>query len=159
MAIFDKLVEFADATAVAETADSWYNLGSSTDMSVARDVGNGTPVYLVVTVDTEVITGGSAGTLQFRLVSDAGATPSTTAPTIHAYSSLLVTDGTDANDALLKAGQFPWVIALPVEGEPYEQYLGVQYSPGTTDTTAGKVNAYLTLTPPTTRKVYPDASN
>jgi Bbp16 len=156
--IMDKYNEFADAVTVANTADAWYNLGSQIDLDVVRDIGNGTPVYLVITVGTEIITGGSAGTLQFRLVSDDSASISTTVPSIHSYSPIYVTDGTDANDAEMKAGQAPWVQALPIEGEQYEAFLGVQYSPGTVDTTAGAVNAFLTLDP-YGYKAYPDGAH
>jgi hypothetical protein len=53
------------------------------------------------------------------------------------------------------------VIQLPLEGAVYERYLGVQYNVTTTDTTAGAVSAYLTLTPPMTHNfnMYPDAVN
>lgn len=160
MAILDDRNEFADAVSVANTAGSTYNLGDVIDTSVVRDIGNGQPVYLVLSVDTEIITGGAAGVLAFQLISDSTTTPSTDGTqSIHAKSEDYVTDGTDANDAELKAGQYPWVITLPVEGQQYERYLGVQYTVTTTDTTAGNVNAYLTLTPPTTRKTYADATN
>jgi len=159
MAILDERLELADASTAVAAAASTVNVGDVIDSSVARDVGNGQPIYLVVSVDTEIITGGSAGTLQFQLVSDGVTTPSTTTQTIHAISEEYVTDGTDANDAELKAGQFPFVIALPVEGQQYERYIGLQAIIGTTTITAGAVSAYLTLTPPTTRKTYADAVN
>ncbi len=158
MAILDERTEFADAVSVAQTAGSRFNLGDVVDLNNIgisaggsaqdRDIGAGQTVYLVINVDTEIITGGAAGTLQFHLVSDDVSTPDTSTATIHASSPTYVTDGTDANDAELKAGGYPWVIALPQEGEQYERYLGVQYNVTTTDTTAGAVNAFLTLDPP-----------
>lgn len=158
MAILDERTEFADAASVAQTAGT-YNLTNVIDSSVVRDLGQGQTVYLVVGVDTEIITGGSAGTIQFQLVSDSTESISTTTQSIHAISEEFVTDGTDANDAELKAGEYPFVVALPPEGQQYERYLGVQYIIGSTTTTAGNVNAYLTLDPPTTTKSYPDANN
>ena len=158
MAWLDERNEFADAVSVANAAAT-INVGDTIDSTVARDLGNGAPIYLVVSVDTEIITGGSAGTIQFQLVSDSTAVPSTDgSQAIHAISEEYVTDGTDANDAELKAGQYPFVVALPWQGQQYERYLGVQAIIGTTTTTAGNVNAFLTFDPP--RNVsYPDAVN
>jgi hypothetical protein len=156
--ILDERTEFCDAVSVAAAAGT-ANVGDIIDSSVVRDLGSGHPIYLVVNVDTEIITGGSAGTIQFRLVSDSTTTISTTTASVHAISPEYVTDGTDANDAELKAGEFPWVITLPQEGEQYERYLGIQVITGTTTTTAGAINAFLTLDPPNNKKTYPDASN
>jgi hypothetical protein len=161
MAIFDSRTEFCDAVSVAAAAGTAL-VGSQIDTSVVRDVGQGQPVYLVVNVDTEIITAGAAGTIQFKLASDATAVISTTTSSIHAISPEYVTDGTDANDAELKAGQYPWVIALPMEGEQYEQFLGILVVTGTTTTTAGAINAFLTLDPPRAGKgvdSYADATN
>src|ERR1044071_4318389 len=70
--ILDKRTEFADAVSVAATAGTAL-IGSQIDLTTARDIGNGRPVYLIITTDTEIITGGSAGTIQFKLASDATA--------------------------------------------------------------------------------------
>ncbi len=158
MAIMDANLEFADAVSVANAAAT-INIGDVIDMSVVRDIGNGQPVYLVISVDTEIITGGSAGTIQFQLVSDAVTTPSTTTATIHAISEEFVTDDTLLIDDELRAGEFPFVVALPLEGPEYERYLGIQAIIGTTTTTAGNINAYLTLDPVHAPRSYPDASN
>ena len=113
-----------------------------------RDIGNGEPLYLVINVDTEIITGGNAGTMQFVLVSDSTDTIATDgSQSIHYMSEVFVTDGTDANDARFKVGQYPVVIALPTQGVPYERYLALQVYALTTTTTAGKINAFLTPTP------------
>jgi len=155
--IIDSRTEFADAVSVANAAAT-INVGNQIDSSVVRDLGQGQPVYLIMTVDTEIITGGAAGTIQFRLVSDDSASISTTAASVHAISPQYVTDGTDANDAELKAGQVPWHITLPVEGEQYEQFLGIQAIIGTTTTTAGNVSCWLSLDPYGWKAV-PDATN
>jgi hypothetical protein len=155
--ILDERTEFADAVSVAQTAGT-YNLGDVIDTSVVRDMGQGQPVYLVLTVDTEVITGGVAGTIQFQLVSDAVTTPDTSTATKHLYSPVYTTDDAGANSPELNAGGVPWIVALPAEGEQYERYVGVQYVVATTTTTAGNVNAFLTLDP-YGWKSYPDAVN
>ena len=69
-----------------------------------------------------------------------------------------MTDDANANDPQLNAGGVICVQPLPVEGHEYERYLGVQYTIGTTTTTAGNVNAFLTLDP-YGWKSYPDATN
>lgn len=159
MAIIDERTEFADAVSVAAAAGT-ANIGDVIDSSVVSDLGRVQPVYLVINVDTEIITGGAAGTLKFRLVSDATGTIATDgSATVHVESPAYVTDGTDANAAQLKAGAYPLVMALPGEGAVYERYLAVQAVTATTTTTAGAINAYLTLDPPTTVTSYPDAAN
>ncbi len=156
--ILDKNLEFADAASVAQAAGV-DNVGSTIDMTVVRDVGQGHPIYLVINVDTEIITGGSAGTIQFRLVSDSTAVPSADeTPTLHVTSEEFVTDDSAANDSELNAGQYPFVVALPSQGPEYERYLGIQTVIGTTTVTAGAINAFLTLDP-VGWKAYPDATN
>jgi hypothetical protein len=156
--IMDKFVEFADAVSVAAAAGT-ANIGSQIDMSVVRDLGQGQPVYLVVNVDTEIITGGVAGTIKFQLVSDSTASIATNGTqTIHAESATYVTDDAGANDVQMNAGEVPFHITLPIEGVEYEQFLGVQAVIATTTVTAGAINAFLTLDP-YGAKHYPDASN
>lgn len=142
--ILDELNEFCDATSVALAAGT-HLLGDQIDIEDLRGLGGDQALYLVITIDTEVITGGNAGTLQFVLASDAQAAIATDgSATVHAQSKAFVTDGTDANDALLKAGKTAWAIQLPLEGNTYERYLGVLAVVATTTITSGKVNAFLT---------------
>lgn len=156
--IMDDRLEFADAVSVAAAAGTAL-IGDQIPLSVVRDIGNGEPVYLVITIDTEVITGGTAGTLTFQLASDASASIATDgSATVHYESRAFVTDGTDANDAKLKAGQVAVCVALPLEGVAYEGFLGILAVTATTTTTAGAINAFLTLDP-TGWKAYADADN
>jgi hypothetical protein len=141
--ILDERSEFADAVSVAAAAGTAV-LGDVIDLGPnQRDVGNGEPLYFVVTVDTEVITGGVAGTIRFELVSDSTADLATS-PTIHFASKDFVTDDAGANDAELNAGGVPVAVAIPVEGPVYERFLGVRRVIGTTTITAGAVSAFLT---------------
>lgn len=145
--ILDERGEFADAVSVAAAAGTAL-IGDVIDLEVARDIGNGEPVYLMITTDTEIITGGAAGTLTFQLASDAQAAIATDGTaSIHFQTKAFVTDGTDANDAELKAGATIAMIALPLEGVPYERYLGILAVTATTTTTAGAINASLTADP------------
>ena len=154
--ILDKLAEFCDATSVAAGASTAL-VGNVMDLgSATRDLGNGQPVYLVINVDTEIITGGSAGTILFQLASDAQAAIATDASaTVHLTTATLVTDDAAANSDLLNAGATILVAALP-QGTTYERYLGILCTIGTTTVTAGKINAFLTADP-TGWKAYADA--
>lgn len=153
--ILDELLEFCDATAVAGDAGTAL-LGDVIDLgTVSRDIGNGQPMYLCIQTDTEIITGGSAGTIQFKLVSDAQAAIAVDgSATVHLTSPSIVTDGTDANGALAKAGATILFAALPMD-TIYERYLGVICTIGVTTVTAGKINAFLTADPHGWR-AYPD---
>lgn len=139
--IIDKFNEFADATSVAGTAGTAV-IGNVIDLGAeSRDIGNGEPLYLVIQTDTEVITGGSAGTIKFQLASDSTADLATSA-TVHFETGTLVTDDAAANSAALNAGGVIAAVALP--NGTYERYLGVRAVIGTTEVTAGKINAFLT---------------
>lgn len=156
--IFDSRNEFADAVSVAHAAGT-VNLGNVIDLEDLRDIGVGDPdVYLVITVDTTVITGGAAGTIQFQLVSDAVDPPDTGGTaSVHFQSPVYATGAAGSTD--LVAGDFVLQVCIPLEGVvPYERYLGVQYIIGTTTTTAGAVNAFLTFDAHAA-KSYADAVN
>lgn len=144
--ILDEKLELCDATSVVLTAGATpQNIGDIIDTGVARDLGGDRALYLVITVDTEVITGGAAGSLAFQLVSDSTDTIATDgSQSIHYVSEAFITDDTAVNDARLKAGQKPVIVQLPAEGVPYERYLALQAVCLTTNTTAGKINAFLT---------------
>lgn len=153
--ILDERTEFADAVSVAAAAGTAL-IGDVIDLSAtSRDVGHGNPLYLVIQTDTEIITGGTAGTIEFQLASDAQAAIATDgSATVHLSSGSLVTDDAAANDDRLNAGGYILVAALP-QGT-YERYLGVLATIGTTTVTAGKINAFLTPQAPVIRS-YPDA--
>lgn len=156
--IMDERTEFADAVSVAAAAGTAL-IGDVIPLSVVRDLGNGQPVYLVITTAVEIITGGAAGTIKFQLVSDAAAAIATDgSATVHYDTGTFVTDGTDANDPELKAGATICCVALPLEGVPYEGFLGILAVTATTTTTAGAINAFLTLDPHG-NKIYPEGVN
>lgn len=143
--ILDERLEFADAVSVAAAAGTAL-IGDVIDLQTARDIGNGEPIYLVITCDTEIITGGSAGTLGFQLASDAQAAIATDGTaTVHWASQLFVTDDAAVNAAQFNAGGIIAAIAIPMEGPVFERYLGILAVTATTTTTAGKINAFLTL--------------
>ena len=151
MSIMDKNLEFADATSVGTPNNTTVNCGNVVDSEVARDIGNGRVVYLNISVDTAITSGGAA-TVAFLLVSDATGT--------------IATDGTATKhietDAIavasLVAG-YSMSIPLPLESPAYEQYLAFQVKETAGQAlTAGNVNAWLSLDPANAWKGYADNS-
>lgn len=155
--IMDDRLEFADAVSVAAAAGTAL-IGDVYDSGVAaRDLGSGGQIYLVITTDTEIITGGSAGTIKFQLVSDAQAAIATDgSATVHFDTGTFVTDDAAANSNQLNAGGVIAMVALPLQGAVYERYLGILAIIATTTVTAGKINAFLTRDPAAWR-AYADA--
>lgn len=141
--ILDERNEFADAVSVAGSAGTAL-IGDVIDLGgTSQDVGNGQPLYLVIQTDTEIITGGTAGTIKFILASDASASIATDGTaTVHFDTGTFVTDDAAANSAALNAGGVIAAVALP--NGTYERYLGILATIGTTTVTAGKINAFLT---------------
>lgn len=143
MAILDSRNEFADAVSVAAAAGTAL-IGSQIDLeSIGLDVGESAPnLWLVITTDTEIITGGAAGTIKFQLVSDAQAAIAVDgSATVHWDSGTIVTDDAAANDNRLNVGGVIAKLKLPAGN--YERYLGILAITATTTTTAGKINAFL----------------
>ena len=154
--ILDSLLEFADATSVAAAAGTAL-IGDVIDLQEARDIGNGEPIYLVIQCATSIITGGAAGTVKFQLASDAQAAIATNgSATVHFDTGTFVTDD-DALNAL-DAGATIAAVALPMEGNAYERYLGILCVTATTTTTAGAINAFLTKDV-SKWTAYPDGQN
>jgi hypothetical protein len=100
--ILDERNEFADAVSVAAAAGTAL-IGDVIDLgSASRDIGAGQPLYLIIQTSTEIITGGSAGTIKFQLASDSTANLATSA-TIHIETATFVTDDAATKRSLLGA--------------------------------------------------------
>lgn len=139
--ILDSTTEFCDAVAVAAAAGTAL-LGSQIDLGVTGS-GDADELYLVITVDTDIVTAGVAGTIQFAVASDSTASVSTTTATKHLLTPAFVTGASG-----LPAGTILFVGELPQGGgtiNDYERFLGLLCITGTTATTAGKINAFLTV--------------
>lgn len=140
--ILDERLEFGDALDVTGVAGAAALIGDVVDLGEdGLDVGLGEDIYFVITTDTEIITGGNAGTVIFSLVSDSTANLATS-PTTHFSTGALVTDDAAVNDSRLNAGGVICAVKLPVG--TYERYLGILEDIDTTTITAGKINAFLT---------------
>lgn len=155
--ILDERTEFADAASVAAAAGTAL-IGDVIDLGdIGANIGVSSDLWFVITVDTEIITGGAAGTIRFQLASDAQAAIDTGGTaTVHLDTGTLVTDDSAANDSRLNAGATLYAAKLP--SMSYERYLGVLCITATTTTTAGKINAFLTPTL-AANKHYPDGAN
>jgi len=157
--ILDKLNQFASNVSVAASAGT-AQVGDVMDLGLTpQDLGNGKPMYLVIVGgDTAIITGGSAGTIQFELASDAQPAIATngTAST-HLQTGAFATD--DAALTAINVGTNVFMGALPTgAGVAYERYLGVLVKTGTTTTTAGTITAFLTFDP-SAWKAYADGAS
>lgn len=158
--IIDERTEFADAASVAAAAGTAL-IGDVLDSSaIARDLGMGENLYLVITCATEIITGGAAGTIKFQLVSDAQAAIAVNgSATVHLDTGTFVTDDSAANDTAMNAGEIIYCAPLPIQGKVYERYLGILAIVDVTTVTAGAINAFLTLDPPRGKKLYAEGAN
>lgn len=149
--LLDERTEFADATALNTGAAGTYLVGDVIDLEVARDLGGGRPLWLVIQVDTTATSGGAA-TAVFTLASDAQAA-------IAVDGSATVHFATSARTvASLVAGLTVVAVQMPAEPPVYERFLGILQTTAVAAFTAGKINAFLT--PNYARvKHYADASN
>ena len=145
--ICDKLATFADDLAVNTGAAGSYIIGDQIDLQVVRNIGVAlgfAQTWLVVKVNTTFTSGGSA-TAQFNLVTDDNG--SLSSPTVLLSSAALPVASLTAGTAIL-------ISALPVGGNAYERYIGIQQVTGVAAFTAGKIDAFITTTPPV-RYAYP----
>lgn len=148
--ILDEFGEFADAVALNTGGAANYLIGDVIDLQIARDIGQGEPVWFVITVDTLPVS--ATGTLAFVLASDAQAA--------------IATDGTATEHirtpaklaANMAAGQVLYAGMIPSEGNVYERYLGVLQVTAIAAFSAGKINAFLTKDF-AKWKAYADATN
>ncbi|MBT7453087.1 MAG: hypothetical protein HN796_04310 [Gemmatimonadetes bacterium] len=145
--IMDSLLEFADGEDLSQTTGT-YLATNQIDLQEARDIGNGKTLYLVIQIDVAVE--GTSSTVNFRLRSDSTAATHATTSTAHIETGAIA-------EATLVAG-YQAIIPLPLEGNAYERYLGLQAIVGTATTTAGTYSAFLTFDP-SGNKSYPDATN
>lgn len=134
MAILDRFTIIAEATeAFGTTAAGEVTIGTSFPIRTQRDIGNGQPIYLVLQVDTAFV--GSGGSVNFKVKSGPEAALSTS-PTTHLET------GATAVTALVPGKR--WVFELPL-GQDYQEYVGVTATSTGANTTAGKIDAYISM--------------
>jgi hypothetical protein len=144
--IIDELLEFCDATSAVINVGNAI-IGDVIDLGAAGiNMGQtGKPVYLVIQVDTAFSDAADAGTatIQFQLASDSTANLATS-KTIHIDTGAIPI-------ASLVAG-YEKIYPLPIS-DTYERYVGLWETVATTNLDAGKINAFLTLDPPSWKPV------
>jgi len=134
--ITDKLATFADDTALNTGAAADYVIGDQIDLGANYQLWDVDELYLVIDVAVAATSGGSA-TLAVSLVTDDNAALSSptkvfTTPVIPVAS--------------LVAGYVLAKVEIP-KGVAWERYIGIVQTTGTAAFTAGKLNAFLTMSP------------
>lgn len=129
--ITDALLQLSNAQAVTASAVSTNTI----DLGVARDVGNGEPLEVDITVDTTVTAAGAA-TVNFQVISSAAA--ALTSPNVIAQTDAIGKAELPAGRQPIRIRISPHVLAsLPIG----QRYLGVQYTVATGPLTAGAFTA------------------
>jgi len=123
----DKLLEFSDAQAVTAAAAST----NVVDFSVARDLGNGRPLYLVLGCVVAMTDAGSDSTLAVAIQTDSD----------EAFGTA-VTLGTVHTFAATTAANTQVVIPLSI-GWAYDRYVRLYYTPANGNLTTGSFDAFL----------------
>lgn len=130
----DAYLQLSSSQAVTSTAVSTNTL----DLQSTRDIGEGTPLYVVITVDEAAAASGSA-TVQFQLIVSANADLS---------SADVLIETAALGKAELTAGHKPIVLPIPpsiLTAQPIgKRYFGVNYVVATGPLTAGKFSATVT---------------
>lgn len=126
--ILDNQLVLSDAQAISGTAATAIVSTNTVDLlSAGSDIGTGEPLYLTVNVTTTVV-GGSGG-VKIDYIQSASANLSS--------PDVLLSVTTAATPA---AGTVVWQTALP---QNTKRYVGVQYTPLTSNTTAGAMSAAI----------------
>lgn len=152
MTMLDNLAEFADDAAATMTAGSTaLVLTSQMDLTQARDIGVGEPIYLIVSVGGTALQAAGAGSIEVQFVSDSSASIATdTSVTYHLRSpSITTANNTTSNPKgkVLFAAPIPAFGATGTGISAYEKFIGVRLLATTQNITGGTINAYLTTDP------------
>ena len=130
--ICDRENQFSDAQVVTTGSENGILSTDKMDLGVARNIGAGEEMWIVVIVDTTFTSSGSDDTLAVDLVTDDN--PGLNSPTV-----------------IQRLGTFPAVSAAGTAikarvpfSNSYERYIGLLYTAATGPLTAGAVTAVMT---------------
>ena len=151
----DERSEFCDAEAISPAQGSTALIGDVIDLgTVPRDIGQGQPVYLVLSVDT-IFDGGTS--YQFILASDDQAAIRVASVAGEEIRHVL----TDVIPEATWIQGFTLTLPLPMGGVEgtgtYKRFLGILLV-DVGSSTSGNINAFLTIDPHGWTS-YPDATN
>lgn len=124
---------FSNAQAITATAVSTNIVDANAVDNVLKDLGTGKPMYLVLTCSETFVSTGSS-TLTITLESDSTSDLATSA-TVHNTTVAIP-------KASLVANMEPIVLVMQL-APTYERYVGVRYTVGVANFTAGKLTAAL----------------
>jgi len=135
--ILDTQNVFSDAQAVTSTAISANvtDLNPSGGANATQDIGNGEPIWLVISTQTTCTDTGSDATVTFTLESDTAAGLGSS-PVVHFSTGAL------AFATYATAGTIVAAVLLP--SATYKRFLGVRYTVASGPLTAGAFDAFLT---------------
>ena len=142
--MLDALLQLSSAQAVTASAVSTNTI----DLSVARDMGPGRPLYMVIGVDTTATAAGAA-TVTFQAITSAAANLGS--PTVLAQTDAIGKAELTAGRKLICVPVPPSVLNAQPNGQ---RYLGVNYEVATGPLTAGAFTCYLTDTMPPGAQLY-----
>ena len=127
--MIDKQLVLSDGQDLTASAESTYYV----DLSVARDIGKGQQLYVVVGVKTVMDSAAEAATLTIALQNDDDTSFTDT-------KSLLTTQA--YAESVLTAGRQPIVIPIPPDCD--QRYLRLYYTVGGENFTSGEIDAFIT---------------
>jgi hypothetical protein len=132
----DKFLEIADNVSIAATAGSAViGVGVPHDYA-GFEPNSGRNLFVVITLSAAIVSAGDA-TVQFRVVSDAATPVHVSTSTQHAETGVI------AYTALNTAKRI--IIPLPEGPNAYEGYIGLVCVTAGATTTAGSINAFITM--------------
>lgn len=129
------------------TASATTQIGDILPLSVARDLGTGKPLWLVVIAATDITVGATTSTLTFNLITgsaSSGSPPTITSPVI--IDSSLALPVAVSGSTTLTAGKVLWLVPIPPETlNAYNTLLGLSHTNGGVALSAGcKIDAFIT---------------
>lgn len=148
MSIIDSRTEFCvDEPAFGAAATRLE--GNQIDLSHPRDIGQGTPLIATIVISTTFV--GAGASVDFQIASD-----STAAIATNGSATSHGSTGPIPVAELVAGARFE--IKLPAEGREYERYLGLLVVTSGAATTAGAIDAFISLTSQMKTKAYPAAA-